>query len=267
MIRFSTILLIFSAALCFSSCTKVIDLNLNDTAKKYVIEGIITNEPGICQVKITRSNNYDQSNNFDAVSDAIVTIKDNNGLRVTLPETSEGLYQTNMITGNPGHSYTLSANVNGEVFTAVSKMPVRVNLDSLYIVEMALFGDTKKYANFLLKDPAGTGNSYRFILYKNSKQNKTIFVGNDDFSDGKDYNSLLISDNTLDADDIITGDTIKVAMQCIDPIVYKYWYSLNAGSTGNSQYGTPGNPVTNITGGALGYFSAHTSQSKTVIAP
>jgi hypothetical protein len=53
----------------------------------------------------------------------------------------------------------------------------------------------------------------------------------------------------------------------IDEAVYKYWYSLhfNGGDGGN--IATPANPVTNISGGALGYFSAQTVDRKTVIAP
>ncbi|MEO6219108.1 MAG: DUF4249 domain-containing protein, partial [Ginsengibacter sp.] len=64
---------------------------------------------------------------------------------------------------------------------------------------------------------------------------------------------------------IMSGDTILLDMQCIDAAVYKYWFSLNQSATGNSQSASPANAVTNINGGALGYFSAHTLQTKSVI--
>ncbi len=55
-------------------------------------------------------------------------------------------------------------------------------------------------------------------------------------------------------------------MMCIDAAVYKYWYSfLTGGASGDSNSASPANPVTNIKGGALGYFSAHTLQTKTVV--
>ena len=55
-------------------------------------------------------------------------------------------------------------------------------------------------------------------------------------------------------------------MQCIDNAVYKYWFSLNQSATGTSQSASPANAVSNISGGALGYFSVHTVESKTVVA-
>ena len=65
-----------------------------------------------------------------------------------------------------------------------------------------------------------------------------------------------------------SGDQVTVDMLCLDPAVYKYWYSLDRGATGGGISGaTPANPVTNISGGALGYFSAHTLQSKTMVVP
>jgi len=55
-------------------------------------------------------------------------------------------------------------------------------------------------------------------------------------------------------------------MQCIDKNVYEYWYSLDQSSTGSSQSAAPGNPVSNMQGGALGYFSANTLQSRSVVS-
>lgn len=56
-------------------------------------------------------------------------------------------------------------------------------------------------------------------------------------------------------------------MLCISPEVYKYWYSLNAGATGGNNAASPANPVSNISGGALGYFSAQTAQTKYIDVP
>jgi hypothetical protein len=50
-------------------------------------------------------------------------------------------------------------------------------------------------------------------------------------------------------------------MNCVDKNVYDYFFTLS-GVTGNNgfQTATPANPVSNISNGALGYFSAHTTQ-------
>jgi len=48
---------------------------------------------------------------------------------------------------------------------------------------------------------------------------------------------------------------VNIELHSIDPGVYKYWYSLDQGADGGSS-ASPANPVSNISGGALGYFSA-----------
>ena len=247
----------------FSSCEKVVNIDLNNSSKKYIIQGIVNNQ-GICQVKISQTVNFSAANNFPAISGATVTIKDNNGVPVLLNETSAGLYETNLISGAPTHTYNLAVNISGQQFIATSQMPVQVRFDSLYISELSLFGSTIKFATVAFHDPPLVKNAYHFIQYKNSLANKGIFALNDDFSDGKAINSQLNDFNGND-DKINNGDTIKVEMQCIDANVYLFWTSLAESSTGNSQNASPGNPVSNINGGALGFFSAHTSQNKTVI--
>jgi hypothetical protein len=59
-----------------------------------------------------------------------------------------------------------------------------------------------------------------------------------------------------------------ILMLCLDEAIYKYWYSLRSGGgDGTGSTAAPANPLTNIKGGALGYFSAHTINRKKVIAP
>jgi hypothetical protein len=67
---------------------------------------------------------------------------------------------------------------------------------------------------------------------------------------------LIQHDSTLNAKDII-----EVEMRCIDRNTCRYFTSPQD-SQNNAT--TPANPPTNISGGALGYFSAHTSQLKKV---
>ena len=61
-------------AILSNSCTKVVDINLNDADPKIIIESSITDQAGSCMVTLTKSVNYSESNTFPAVSGAIVTI-------------------------------------------------------------------------------------------------------------------------------------------------------------------------------------------------
>jgi hypothetical protein len=262
--------LFFSVCL-IASCTKVIKLNLKNSDPKFVIEGTITDSIGTAEVLISQTQDFYAPSNFVGITGAVVTITDDSGVVTTLVATDSGIYQSPLLIGQQNHTYTLNVLVGGQTFTATSTMPVKIPFDSLYITSDASFGSPKKVATVVYKDPVGKGNSYRFVEYVNGKQQQALFVSNDDYTDG---NKNIVPLNIFggDADSlsnrkINTGDVVKVDMQCIDKNVYEYWFSLDQSSTGSSQSAAPGNPVSNMQGGALGYFSANTLQTKTIIAP
>ncbi|WP_018611711.1 DUF4249 domain-containing protein [Segetibacter koreensis] len=254
-----------SFAVYLTSCQKVINIGLNEAEKKYVVEAVLTDQPNSCKVLLTQTKNFSENNTFNGVVGAQVTIADNNAAPVTLTETSPGVYE-NKLTGVSGHTYTLTVKVAGQTFTSTSTMPALVPFDSLYISERTFFGETNKYATVSLKDPPGIGNAYRCVQYVNGVKEKTIFVRDDSYSDGRQMENTLyfFSNDDNDEKKLKAGDNVRIDLLSIDYPVYKYWFSLAQSSTGENQSATPGNPSTNIKGGALGYFSAQTLQSKTV---
>lgn len=255
--------------LIFSSCQKVIHVDLNSAEKKYVIEAIVTDQPGTAKVLITQTKNFDEDNNFPGISGAVVTISENGGTPVTLNETFAGQYEAPTLTGASGKTYSLFVNVGGKTFTAVSTMPQRVNLDTIFVTNELLFTDVRKIVNTVYQDPPGRGNNYRFIQYINGKKGNPVIINNDDYTDGRTvYNKLFyFDDNGGDSAKINSGDSVRIDMLCIDANVYKYWFSLSRSALGGSDQATPSNPVSNMQGGALGYFSAHTLQTKAMKVP
>ncbi|WP_262915424.1 DUF4249 domain-containing protein [Niabella ginsengisoli] len=111
-------------------------------------------------------------------------------------------------------------------------------------------------ATIRFKDPPAFGNAYRFIQYVDGDPETTIFVAKDDLINGRTVVDELLIFN--DEYTLKPCDQLRVELQCIDMPNYLFWYSLNQGSLGSSQSASPGNPASNIIGGALGYFSAHT---------
>jgi hypothetical protein len=251
-------------ALLFSSCEKVIHLDLNTADKKFVIEATVTDQNGTAQVLLSQTKNFDDNNQFVGVSGAVITVKEEGGVLTTFTETSPGHYEEPGFAGSSGKSYDLTVTVAGHVFTATSTMPARVNMDSIFTTDELIFTETRKIANVVFQDPPGRGNNYRFIQYVNSLKEKQLFVQNDDYTDGRLNITKLyyFADNNSDSTIIHSGDSLRVDMQCIDANVYKYWYSLARNTNGDNNNVTPANPVTNIQGGALGYFSAHTLQTR-----
>ena len=248
----------------FFSCEKVIDVNLKEADKKIVIEGNISNiRNSPVEVKVSQTKAFEESNNFDGVSGATVSIHVND-TSYALSEDSAGIYRTTACKGVQGSTYQLTVTVNGATYTSTSTMPPQlVSLDTL-TVENITFGGSSNLTIFPnYQDPAGSGNNYRLVEYRNGVQIKRVFAQNDELSDG-----LIITRPLINPDgELKSGDSIRVDLQCIDANMYKYWFSLDESATGESQSATPTNPITNISGGALGYFSAYSVSNYSVVIP
>jgi len=245
------------------ACTKIIDLKLGNDTGKLVIEGNITNVAGPQYILLSDNVPFTNTNTYPPVSGATVSVTDNNGNNYPFIESPAGTYSTSTLTGIPGNTYTMHVSTNGSAYTAVSTMPAVVTLDSISD-QNAIFGgkNNKKEITIHYQDPAGIANQYRFVMYVNNVQVNHIFAYDDQFIDGR-YVNLVLNENDID---IYAGDTVTVEMQCIDKNVYTYWSTLMQQSQNGPGGGvTPSNPPTNITPVSLGYFSAHTTDSKTII--
>lgn len=253
-------LLLAGALAGLYSCEKVIDLPLRDSDARYVIEGYIDDRDS-CKVLLSQTRSFYDSNDFNGISGAVISIADNNDAPVVLNETSRGVYETGALNGTSGHLYSLRVEVAGQVFTATSRMPQKVALDSIYITNRLSFdGERRKVITALFNDPAGISNAYRFVKHVNEDRDFRIFVQDDRLSDGRTIRAELRGG-------LNTKDTVEVEMQCIEAPVYQYWFTLERNARGESDAPAPGNPTSNIRGGAIGIFSAHTSQSRRYILP
>jgi hypothetical protein len=255
--------------LALASCTKVVDLKLGNNTGKLVIEGNITNTTGPQLIKLSTNVPFSNTNTYPPVTGATVSVSDQAGNTYPFTEGPSGTYSNTQLTGIPGNTYTMTVTTGGKNYTATSTMPAVVNLDSLTSKdEVIQTSDHKKVVTVYYQDPAGMANQYRFVLYVNNVQANDIYAFNDQFNDGRPV-SIDLRENTASSSvdkGIFSGKTVTVEMQCIDQPTYTYWYSLMQ-EQGNGPGGgvTPSDPPTNITPVTLGYFSAHTTQSKTII--
>ncbi len=265
------LIILIAGSFFFASCEKVINVDLNNAAKKYVIEGIVSDKAGQSKVLLSTTKNFDENNSFVGVSGASVTVTDNLGNVTTFMETATGIYSAPALVAISGKTYSLNVVANGNTFTAVSTMPQKMIIDTVFASDELLFGSATKLVNYAYQDPIGKGNGLRFVEYINGLQVKTIFLRDDDYTDGNYVQSKLwyMADDNDDKFKIKQGDKVDVDIFCISPDVYKYWFSLEQSATGASQSASPANPVSNIKGGggALGYFSAQTYQTKSFIVP
>lgn len=246
------------------ACKKVIQVDLNSAAPQIVIEGDVTNASGPYLVTISKTVNFSASNSFPPVSGAAVQITDSNTAQTySLPETTPGVYSTNSFQGHIAHTYILSVTAGGISYTASSTMPAAVHIDSITFVNNP---DTKNknaidaVVNF--QDPPGLGNDYHFIETVNGNRVPGIFVFEDRLSDGKYIRQTLYNDTST----LHTGQNLKVEMDCVDKNIYNYYFSLFQVTGSNGfQSASPANPVSNLSNGALGYFSAHTVSFRSLV--
>jgi biopolymer transport protein ExbD len=248
------------------SCQKVINVDLKETDKKLVIDAVLTDHEGGCVVKLSQTKEFYDDNSFVGISGAQVTISSNGQLLSTLHETSQGVYIDSDLKGNYGKVYELSVVLNGKSYSAVSTMPYLVPFDSAYAKTQSFFGNNYTFATVMLQDPVDTQNNYRCIQYVNGKRTKGNFILDDDYSDGKRFESTLYFDQN-DVDSIKSGDEIRIDLLGIDRPTYEYWFSFEQSASGGQGSAAPANPVSNIKGDALGYFSVQNTQTKTIIAP
>jgi len=250
--------------LSFASCEKVIDVKLNTSASQVVIEGEITDQAGPQTITISQSVPYTNSNQYPPVTGAQVLVTDDDSHSWTFTETKPGTYTFASLKGETGHKYTMKVIANNTTYTAASTMPSLVKQDSLSVKIITFGGDDVKTVKTHFKDPADQVNQYRWVLKVNGVQIKTVFADNDRLTNGNEATNTFFYDDD-DNEELKTGDVAEVEMQCIDKDVFTYWFTLSQQSQDGPGGGvTPGNPPSNINNGALGYFSVHTTEKKSI---
>ncbi len=254
---------LLTLSLLFASCKKVINVDLNNAPSQIVIEGIVNNQvPPI--VNITRSVKFSDNNSFPPVPGATVKILDNSGNSYTLSEISPGVYTYSNVIGIPGKTYTVQATINNMLYTGISTMPRAVSFDTLTTDQLTFGNKIIKVVRPWYKDPDTLGNNYQFVEYVNNALVPKVYAWNDNINNGGIFYRPLIYQADDHNYDIAAGNIVTVEMRCIDKAVFTYMNTLADLNTNNV---TPANPPSNISGGALGYFSAHTSQTKSVKIP
>jgi len=252
------------AACILNSCTEIIKLDINSSDPQIVVEASVPSGEN-AWVKLTKSINFDEANQFQAVENALVILTDNDGNSELLTEKSPGIYSTLIMKGVVGKNYSISIKSGDKTITSSCKIPEPVSFDSLKVSVQERFGgfgnagnDTLYQVNVKYTDPATKTNFYRFVEYINGVSTGNIHIYDDRLSEGKTVERGLFNFTRI----LSKGDTITIEMQCIQEPVYNYFESFGNMSMGSS---TPANPYSNLNGTILGYFSAYTVERKSFV--
>ncbi len=249
----------------FSSCEKVIELDLADAEPTIVIEAQLKEGNEGLKVFITKSASYYTTDLPESVEDAIVTLSDDEGNNYSASHLENGVYIAS-VSAEAGTTYTLSVLVDGETYIAESTLPEAVELMSLETEFQTAVGpvDEGYVVYFRYQDTPDIQNYYRVLHYINDEpqlEGSDLQILNDGRNDGLEPR-LPIFQHTFQI-----GEKITVELINLDRAGHDYFSSLSDLIGGGGPGGgtvAPGNPKSNWSNDALGYFSAYSSSTMSI---
>jgi hypothetical protein len=256
-----------------SACEEVIDIDLNTASPRLTVTAIVTDKPGPYFVTLSKTESYFSSNDsFPAVRNAVVTISDDAGNSELLHESIPGTYKTTTFQGVSGRTYHLRIESEGKTYEASSFLPFPVQMDSVITQKISATGPGSKegknkfYVKCKFTDPLGNVNFYRIeTVLANTDTLATFYqIYSDEVTDGQQI-EYPVQRPTFNL-----GDTAIVELYHINSANYDYYKTANnilknkKGPMASAS-APQGNPLTNISGGAVGYFGTFAVSTKKVV--
>ncbi len=262
------------------SCTEKMDIELDDTYTRLVVEGRFSTDTTIHQVRLTETSSYFYNDVAPPVRGATVTISDEADT-ITLTESivHPGIYETPANTyGVIGKNYQLlikdvdiDNNGTTEEYSASSTIYPVNTIDSIEM-EYDEFFDAWEVKIYVLDPP--TEDYYLFNIYKNNVLiTDTLtepLVVDDKFYNGNYTNGIgvgYLSDKKPE-EKAFPGDTIELEMWRINKDFYEFVRELEEATRPSTPLfsGPAANVKGNINNGAVGYFATYSiSRAKGVI--
>lgn len=245
-------------------CEKVIDVDLNEANPEVVIEANLSNTNNLAEVMLTKTGSYFGDTPIKKIADAEVIIEDEFGSRFILDEVEAGLYRADEILFQEETTYQLFIDVDGEKFESSSKLNSVVLIDSLtyFYDDGFAFLDAGYVVKIYFIDPPEKNNYYRVKISENDtlkNETEDLIIFDDRLIDGQ---SLEV---TLRGVIFEPDDTVAIQLISLDEGAYEYFHTFQELINVNPGSAAPANPTSNISNGALGYFSAWSADKKTVI--
>ncbi len=264
------------------SCTEIVQIDLDSTYTRLVVQGGVTSDSVFHQVQLSLSSDYFSNQPAPRVSGAIVHLEfDDVSLELEEDDAVPGLYLTPYaFRGVIGTTYSLSIDQvdvdddgTYESYYASSSMPGGVILDSILLnYSSTIYGSGYEVYMFALDPPSKDWYGIRF--WKNSDLlTDTLIkysVQNDDFYNGK-YLFYGIPIGYYSDDDpreqLNPGDTVTLELHSIESSYYDFVGDAQLEIFGNNPLfsGPPANIRSNIDNGAMGAFTAYSIQRASAI--
>lgn len=266
-------LLIVVVTFSFISCEEVIDVKLDTTAPRLVIDAALKWEKGTDgktqKIKLSTTTGYFNTE-IPKVSGATVFVTNSQNEIFDFTETvpQSGEYICTDFNPELNENYTLTVILNGTTYTATDKLtPVPV-IDKIEQKDNGGFGGQNIEIKFFYTDNPLTDDFYLSRVKLSGAVIPQYGVSNDKFYQGN-QTSDIYSD-----EDLKSGQTLEYTLSGISENYFNYMQILLsiAGNSGGGPFQSPpatvrGNIInqTDIKNYALGYFSASETTSVTYV--
>lgn len=253
------ILLIISSI--FWSCEEDVILDLANIEKNLVVEAYVSNADPVAKVSLSYSQGFYDTPDFDLLTNATVTITDQNGVIEQLKLNSENVFLSSNLQANFGNEYNLKVEVDDQIVEVSTKIPSNIQIGNTIFVPNPFMGSDDSLNIFVnVPDEVGVDNYFRLKVNKfRSVPGNEYYVVDDTF--GKDgIISMPIYFKTF-----TWGDTVIVELQHLKRDIYDYYIGLSDNLNGSFNSIAPGNPISNMPDGVLGFIAGMSIDIDTVI--
>ncbi len=266
-----SILFILFLALSISSCEEVINLDLEESEPRLVVDASLIwymDTPGnFQQIKLSETIGfYDEE--AQPVTDAMVIIKTDSGDEFIFEHEENGFYVNSEFNPKFEENYNLEISYEDDIYTASSNFVPVPGIDSIEQNSEGGFTREDLEIDAFFTDPAGEDNTYLFRFSNLSSLKVSLEIYEDEFTDGNQVSASYSND------DLAAGDEIFITMEGITKPFYNYLFILqtqggdNGGGPFQSQPATvKGNIIneTNPENYPFGYFRLSEADSTTYI--
>jgi len=274
--------LLIMALLMTSACTERIDIELDSTYQRLVVEAAVTSDSVRHHVLLSVTSDYFSNQPAGQLENAVVELSFEDET-MQLMESTEipGRYESPIaFSGVPGTTYTLTisqidVDEDGvtERYQASSTMPGGSEIESVELRHYSTPLVSGHSVILFAYNPVDRPDWFGFKLIKNSDvltDTLTKYsVFSDELFDTGYFPGLpvgfLSDDNPREA--LYSGDTLTLEMDCIEEAYYNFVTEAQLEIAGSYPLfsGPPANVVSNIDNGAQGYFAAYSILRFTVI--
>lgn len=256
------------------SCTKELDIELEEGERRLVVDAWFTTEQKTHEIRLSQTANYFSNEPTPLVSGADVNITGGNEV-FTFSEVSPGVYHSEPTAyAKLGTTYTLNVDYNDESFVATDYCDTVPSLDTMILYPYYDDEGVLEGYDFLIwtKELAGYGHYYVWRVLKNGEYiqdtlNEITIESDEYLGDGLEFEAYPI--DYVELSQIQSGDVLTLEQHNISKQTYDSFIAILTETEwkGGIFDSPPANIPSNISNNGLGVFVVSPIVSMDVVVP